>query len=309
MRIFNKKKSDIPKRRLDDKNLDKEKSNVFKRNRTIIGTTSSHLTATNTKTDFQSPRAHAHSLSIKRRKISFIFLLVILSAIPIWLLINNFTASISVSLSNTDTLKQIDSKTYENVIQNYLDINPMSRLVFFMDELSLTNYASSKLPEVLNVKQGSAIGLGKTNYSITMREPVAGWKINNQQYYVDSRGVPFEKNYFSNPSVQIVDNSGITLKVGTTAIVSNRFLSFVGKVVALSKSYKYTVTQAALPSDTTRELEVKLKEGNYLVKLSIDRPAGEQVEDMVSAVKYFNRHNEHPKYIDVRVGGKAFYKY
>jgi hypothetical protein len=153
------------------------------------------------------------------------------------------------------------------------------------------------------------VGIGVTNFAVTMRTPVAGWQINNKQYYVDSNGYPFESNYFPDPSVQIVDNSGITYKLGTTtAIASNRFLSFVGRIVSLTKASGYTVTQAILPPETTRELEVRLKETSYYVKLSIDRPAGEQVEDMVTAIKYFTAHGQSPQYIDVRVSGKAFYK-
>ena len=92
------------------------------------------------------------------------------------------------------------------------------------------------------------------------------------------------------------------------AIASNRFLSFVGRVVSLTKASGYTVVQAMLPAETTRELEIKLKEGDYLVKLSIDRPVGEQVEDMIAAVRYFTGSGQTPKYIDVRVSGKAFYQ-
>ena len=151
-------------------------------------------------------------------------------------------------------------------------------------------------------------GIGVTDFIITMRLPVAGWQINNKQYYVDSNGVPFEINYFQAPTVQIVDNSGISYKIGTTAIASNRFLSFIGRIVALTKASGYTVTQALLPPQTTRELQVRLKETSYYIKLSIDRPAGEQVEDMVTAIRYFSSHGQSPQYVDVRVSGKAFYK-
>lgn len=311
MNIFSKKQSDMPKRRSlehDENTAAPSSSNIFKRNRTLTGTTSNHLSTTNTKTHLESPRTHAHNLSIQRRKATGILLLVIVAAVPMWILISNFTASVRVSLPDTAVPKTIEVSKYEKAIQNYLDINPMSRLTFLLDQPAMSSYLSSKLPEISKIRQREMKGLGVTNFEITMRKPVAGWKINNKQFFVDSNGVPFDKNYFPPPSVQIVDNSGISLKIGTTAIASNRFLSFVGRVVYLTSASGYTITQAALPTNTTRELEVHLKEGNNTVKLSIDRPAGEQVEDMIVAVKYFASHGQSPQYIDVRVGGKAFYK-
>jgi hypothetical protein len=239
---------------------------------------------------------------------STVLVLVIIAAIPIWLLISNFTATVSISLSDVGISKAVDKQKYQNVIQNYLDQNPISRLTFLLDQSSLSNFVSAKLPEVANVSHGTMAGIGVTSFTITMRSPVAGWQINGQQYYVDSSGIPFKENYFSSPSVQITDNSGISYKVGTTAIASNRFLGFVGRVVALTKASGYTVTQALLPPNTTRELELRLKETSYYVKLSIDRPAGEQIEDMVSAIKYFTARGQSPQYIDVRVSGKAFFK-
>lgn len=312
MKFFKKNKSkDLPRRRSNTlvKNTTISPINIFKRNRTLTGTTSNRLDSTNAKSDLESPRVHAHKLLIQRRKIFSILLIIIVMTVPVLILVCNFTANVSVSSSQSGLSKSIDVKKYENAILSYLDINPISRIMFFMDRSLLTDYVSNKLPEVLSVSSGSMIGLGKTNFSITMRAPVAGWQINSKQYYVDAKGIPFERNYFSDPTVQIVDNSGVSLAAtGTTAIASNRFLSFVGKVVTSAKASGYTVTQASLPVNTTRELLIKIGEGNYLVKLSIDRLAGEQVEDMVAAIKYFASRGQVPEYIDVRVSGKAFFK-
>jgi len=310
MSLFNKKQSDIPRRRLAERAIENSTSpNVFKRNRTLTGSTSNHLGGIDAKSDLESPRTHVHNLSIQRRKVASILSIVLVTIAFFWMLVSNFTASVVVNVSDASISKPIDLSMYEKVIQDYFGANPVSRLSFFLDQSALTAYVSGKLPEVSSVSKRNMVGIGRTNFSITMRTPVAGWQINSKQYYVDSKGIPFEKDYFGAPVVQIVDNSGIAaLQTGTVAIASNRFLSFVGRVVYLSKQNGYTVTQAALPANTTRELEIRLKEGNYLVKLSIDRQVGEQVEDMVAAVRYFTNHNQTPEYIDVRVSGKAFYR-
>lgn len=312
MKLFKRKQSDDAPRRRAATNDNVEnisiQSNTFRRNRTITGSTSNRLNSVGGQdSDLVSPRKHVHHLTIQRRKVFGILLSVFSIIILLWILISNFTAIPSASFFDMTISKKIDGSRYENVIQDYLDANPLSRLHFAMDQKTLLAYVSSKLPEVSNISQRNSIGLGVTNFTVTVREPIAGWRINNKQFYVDSSGIPFEKNYFIEPTLQIVDGSGISTKNGV-AVASNRFLGFVGRVVSLAKENGYTVVQAILPPDTTRQLEVKLAEGNYRVKLSIDRSAGEQVEDMIRAVKYFAAKGQVPEYIDVRVSGKAFYK-
>ncbi|MEI6850562.1 MAG: hypothetical protein WCK26_01180 [Candidatus Saccharibacteria bacterium] len=310
MSLFSKKQTNIPRRRSTELSLEKSsaKNEVFKRNRTLAGTTSNSVNSANTKQVLESPRLNAHNLSIQRRKIASVLFTILLASLFIWFLVSNFTASATISVVDTSISKSINNSKYEKAIQEYLGVNPMSRFSFIMDQSALTAYVSNKLPEVQEIKQRNMDGIGRTNFSITMRTPIAGWQINDKQYYVDSKGIPFEQNYYTTPAVQIIDNSGISLKNSSTAIASSRFLSFVGRIVYAAKTNGYTVTQAALPLNTTRELEVRIKEGNYLVKLSIDRPAGEQVEDMVAAIRYFSSRGQVPEYIDIRVSGKAFYR-
>lgn len=299
MSLFQRKKDDlIPRRRLEaDAGSSGDLSGNFKRNQTLSGPISPATT-----------RQKTHHLTIKRRKVLTIFLIVLMSALVIWLLIINMTAKVSVNITGSiSSSKNIDKSSYEKVIQDYLNDNPIGRLRFFLDQKALRAYLVNKLPEIDNVSQGGTDGFGVTIFRITMRSPVAGWMIKGKQYFVDANGVSFNLNYFDDPGVQIVDQNGVSLPSGDV-IVSQRFLSFVGLAVAQAKNNGYTVTQAILPTNTTRELELKIKEGDYLVKLSIDRPVGEQVEDMAAALKYFTSRGQKPEYIDVRVSGKAFYK-
>lgn len=307
MKLLSKKKSGTPRRRSINSDVRSSKaSDTFKRNRTFTGTTSNYLDSLNIKSGLESPRAQIHHLAAKRRKIFSIFITVILASIFLWVLIYNFTATVKVTISDANISKSISDK-YSNTIQDYLEINPLSRFRFFLDQTALSVYTSNKLPEVELVIPKNMAGIGVTNFTIKMRSPVAGWKINDKQYYVDAKGIPFEQSYFAAPLVQIVDNSGVSLQTGSVS-VSRRFLGFVGQVVSLSSNDGLIVAQATLPANTTRELEVKLEGSNLLVKMSIDRPAGEQVEDMNRAVQYFVGQGRLPGYIDVRVSGKAFFK-
>lgn len=255
----------------------------------------------------ESPRTKAHHLAMQRRKIGVVLLIVVLIATIIFGLLMQFTARVTIGVSDSSISSVIDKTRYESVINDYLSSNPLERLRFALNQSRLSDYLIQKLPEVDSLASVQLGKIGETNFILTMRRPVAGWTIGNKQYYVDAKGIAFEHNYYLNPGVEIVDQSGVGIQDGL-AIASNRFLGFVGKVVAQSKTSGYTVVQAIIPQDTTRQLEVKLQNVVPLVKLSVDRPVGEQVEDMSRALQYLASHGMNPSYVDVRVSGKAFYK-
>ncbi len=235
-------------------------------------------------------------------------LLIVLggTVVLLWLL-TQFTANVVISVSDASVSRPIETTLYQKAIEDYLGMNPISRLRFAMDQSNLSAYLSHSLPEIEGLQQTSFGGIGTTDFTIIVRKPVAGWELDSKHYFVDAKGVAFERNYYANPSVQIVDDSGASLQQGAT-VASNRFLGFVGRIVALSSASGYTVTQATLPVGTTRQLEVRLKDVVPIVRLSIDRPAGEQVEDMGRVLNFFASRGQAPPYVDVRVSGKAFYR-
>lgn len=281
-------------------------NSTFKRNRTLTGSASPHVSTVSEPTaDLQSPRTHAHHLARKRRKVGSLFVAVTTAGFVVALLLYEFTASPVVSSS--DSSLSIDKDRYATVIDEYLGRQPVERLRFALNNTRLTEYLQRQLPEVADVREDGPSGFGVTRFTVMVRQPIAGWLIGDRQYFVDARGVPFEKNYFQSPTVSVVDDSGIQQASGT-AIASGRFLTFVGRAVSLSAENGMVVEQAIIPFGTTRQLELKIAGQNFPIKLSLDRPVGEQVEDMRRAVVWFEQRNQKPEYIDVRVSGKAFYR-
>jgi len=258
-----------------------------------------------------SERARVHNLTQRRRKISATLGLVFGIIVILAILMTQFTARANVTGSTAALSRAINPVAYEKTINEYLAIHPVERLRFALNEAALSQYVSAALPEVSAVTLSSTSNIVESNFTLTVREPVAGWQINTKQYYVDNTGVVFQNNYYETPGVQIIDQSGISPEQGTT-VASARLLSFVGKVVALSKNGaagqgSYVVTQAILPTGTTRQIEIRLKDVQPLVKLSIDRGAGEQVEDMIRSLTYLQSKGVAAQYIDVRVEGRAAY--
>jgi hypothetical protein len=104
----------------------------------------------------------------------------------------------------------------------------------------------------------------------------------------------------------VIDNSGVKTEQGK-AIASSRLLSFVGQVVALSSQKGVSVTQVEIPAQSTRQVYIH-GEGIPVMRMTIDKGVGEQVNDMAAALQYFKERGETPSYIDVRVPSRAFYK-
>ena len=313
MAIFRKKADQsVPRRRVAQEfERDTARSNAqhtFRRNRTLTGSTSNTVTSSShIQPDMVSQRSHAHNLTRIRRRIGSIFLGITVTAICVYWLLTQLTAQVTIAFADTTISRTLDTSVYQKAINDYMGIHPLSRLRFMLDLTSLSQYMAATVPEVDSVSSAQMGSISETTFTLVMRKPVAGWKLGTKQYYVDAKGVAFERNFYASPGVQIVDQSGAALQQGAL-IASNQFLSFVGRVVALSKARGYTVTDAILPAGTTRQLEIKLSGVAPLVKLSTDRPAGEQVEDMARSLVYLASHGQAPSYVDVRVSGKAFYK-
>lgn len=311
---FRKKKSELPRRRqtgeidrherVREIDAERERNNLFRRNRTLTGSVSARVaSATEVNGDLQSPRAQMHHLTLQRRKVGMVLGMVLVIAGALFGLIYSLTVTPTIT---SDEALGLDTQRYSKAIDEYLARHPVERLRPLLNEAKLQDYLHQAVPEVKAVERQGFSKLGETNFVMTMRRPIASWVLVGKQYFVDGEGIPFEKNYYETPVVSVVDQSGIQQAPGM-AVASSRFLAFVGRVVSEAKKYNLVVEQAIIPTGTTRQLEVKVQGRGYPIKLSLDRPAGEQVEDMKNAIGYFDA-RQAPQYVDVRVSGRAYYR-
>ncbi|MDB5183765.1 MAG: hypothetical protein JWO07_446 [Candidatus Saccharibacteria bacterium] len=278
---------------------------IFRRNRTLVGSLSPQVGSASELTgDLRSPRAHVHHLTAHRRMLGTIFILVVGAIGLLFWLIYEFTAVVQVSPTSGIA---IDQSRYQHAINEYFMTHPLERLRVLLNENGLTSYLGQVTPEVEDARSGGSAGFATSQFDLVFRRPVVGWLIGAHQYYVDGNGVSFQKNYFDQPAVKIIDQSTVAQAAGTT-VASSRFLRFVGQAIVLSKANGLTITQAIIPADTTHQIEIIVMGHSYPIKFSLDRPVGEQVEDMQHALAYFDAKGQHPAYVDVRVSGKAYYK-
>lgn len=307
MRVFSKKQKQLPQRRRQSRNESPSvvsAANPFRRGRTLTGSTSL-ASAAEAQAQMKSPRTQVHELAAKRRHIGVLLFIVVLVSAGLYGLIAQFTATVAVRAN--DGISLASSVPYEAAIQEYLAQNPAQRLRFLLDTVALNKFMQTKTPEVAEVRLNGSAGFGASAFLLSMRDPIVGWKIDGRDQFVDATGAAFEMNYFDAPGVKVVDQSGVPIEAGR-AVASNRFLGFLGLTVGMAKTYGYKVQEVVLPRDTTHQIELKIDGVSYPVKLSVDRAAGGQVEDMARAVKWLHDNGKNPQYLDVRVAGKAFYR-
>ena len=72
--------------------------------------------------------------------------------------------------------------------------------------------------------------------------------------------------------------------------------------------YGYHVQTVTIPNGAIRQIDIQIENLSYRFKLSIDRSAGNQAEDIARIVPYLKAQKSTPQYVDVRVPGKAFYQ-
>lgn len=282
---------------------------AFRRNRTLTGSSSSKITSSNElNAELKSPRAHVHHLTSLRRRLLLYFACVGLVAFSLYLLVSQLVATSNVTVSGIGgALPQTDAAEYVKVFDSYYSARPVERLRFLLDESAFLSHVQAARPEVRSIQVESGAALGEATMVIVAREPIARWSIAGSTQYVDGDGGVFSRNYFGDPSLEIVDNSGIPTDANRL-VASDRFLGFVGRVIAKSEAQGLSVAKVTIPAFTTRQVAVMIQGQSTEYKLSVDRSAGEQVEDMARITRYLSAQNLQPEYVDVRISGKAFYK-
>lgn len=282
----------------------------FRRSRTMQGTTSSNVKAVNQKrAELKSERLKKQQQDRRKRVYSIVAFGAFIVAVGTWYLVSQYTLGIGTIAFQPETSKTPRTDLYKQAISDYIAARPAERFLFVLNQERLTQAVSEQLPEVKSIKKDGAES-NQVDFKIELRKPIASWKTAAGQSFVDSEGVSFGHSYFADPKVVIIDNSGAeTTQKGTKPVVSERFLRFLGRLIALTNNSGLgEVKEASLPKATAREIDIKLEGRPYVIKTHIDRDPAATVEDIKRVVTYIEQKNITPSYIDVRVTGRAFYK-
>lgn len=314
MKLFSSRHSetDRPRRRnvqsVEPSSLRSDQRNQFRRGRTLTGSSSHNVASSNElNADMLSPRAMAHHLTAHRRRLVIRFVAVIVMCLALYVLLGQIAASLQVSAKNQAILSAAQQQTYLKTAENYFAARPVERFHPSLNTASLIAYLQQFHPEVASADIILGGGFGEASLVLSLRQPIARWNIDGQDEFVDKNGVVFKANYYASPPLQIVDESGVAPVAGKS-VASARFLGFVGLIVGDLEARGLKVTKATIPALKTRQIDITIEGLPYMFKLSTDRSAGEQTEDVSRIIPFLQKQGITPQYVDVRIKEKAFYK-
>lgn len=293
------KKKDQPARR-QPRYMAGQDNTSFRRSRTL-----SDRAPTEQQKE-QSARLQEHARARRRHIVKVTVVVAIIGGVLFYWLLTQYALTVSSVAFTPPPIRTPQEQPYKEAIADYLHKYPIERFRFILNEKRFSEYLGDKLPEVSAAKSSGG-GVGYGNYTVTLREPLVGWQVGDKQYLVDKNGVQFNQNYYNDPSVNVVDQSGVKLEDGGV-IASNRFLSFLGRIVSLTnESGLGQVEKITIPAEVTRQVDVYLKGSAYPIKTNVDRDPAQQVEDIKKVLDFLKQRGITPRHVDVRVSGRAFY--
>lgn len=288
-----------------------DQSFAFRRSRTITGSTASSVrSAGEDRSQLRSPRLHEHSLRKHRRRLLGYLLMLLAACGVLWYVVTSYIGGGVLQVAHTTSQTPriaLDTARYQSLVEQYLNERPFERFSFSHNDATFARYMRAHALEIKDARLERSEDFGGGILSVTLREPVVAWTIKKQQYFVDTEGSAFTVNYFAAPTVIVSDKSGISAEAGVVA--SERLLRFIGRVITLiNQSAVAQVERVELPAQSTREVDFKLKDREYIIKAHLDRDPAGQAADIISAVRYVDSKGIAPEYLDVRVSSKAYYR-
>lgn len=283
---------------------------VFRRSRTLTGTTSNQIVApVNTHQHLKTTRQRLHELyQVRRRIIGVLCTFCAVIFVLIWLLstfINTF--NIVDSPQGRGGALSGRQEVYQQSLTEYFDQHPLERFGFLLQPANLQTFMLQQHTELSSFATSRQWYGGGVRFAVHFRTAILAWQTGGNRFYVDATGMSFTHNGEQEPSVQVTDQSGISSNSGEL-VVPRRFIYFLGKVVgAVNANGQDQVVAVVIPA-SSREIDLKLQNRNYPIKTDIDRDPLQTAQDIGKVLTYMDAHHIKPQYIDARVQGRAFYK-
>ncbi len=107
--------------------------------------------------------------------------------------------------------------------------------------------------------------------------------------------------------VRLDDQSGFTTQVGKQ-VLSSQSVNFINNMLAQLQRAKIPVKSLILPKQA-QELDLRTNDRPYYVKFYLSGDVLYETGQFLASRHYFDQNHKQPqRYLDVRLGGKIFYK-
>jgi len=197
---------------------------------------------------------------------------------------------------------------YRTTINEYFDDNPLRKSKLFFNGQDLSNYITSRHPEVQEFTMSSSL-IFDDKFIIETKQAAFVWQSRTQSYLGDFEGVVYA-------TTDGVDASGLPLLKDQTALEPS-----LGDKVAPSSSLRYVkaieeeLAAGSLKPEffsipvAAREVHLDIAGKPYYVKFSLDRSVVGQISELQKAIGYIDKNNVPVRdYIDIRTEDKAYYR-
>jgi hypothetical protein len=280
---------------------------VFRRSRTLTGTTSPKVATSNeARSQLKTKRLQVHELHQLRNRILRILCMIVVVVAVLCYIVANYIGNIQLVYTQPGG-KPLTSN-YQQSVLGYFDKHPLERFGFTVNAKQLAFGVQAAHPELISVDVDRNWYGGSVQFILSFRRPVLVWETGGHRFYVDDHGVAFEYDHFGGKYVSVIDQSGISPSASGGTVASNHFINFLGKMVgAVNAAGKGSVTEIVIPA-STREVDLKLEGRGYPIKTHTDRDPLQQAQDIMTTLKWLDDKNLKPEYVDVRVSGRAYFK-
>lgn len=199
---------------------------------------------------------------------------------------------------------------YQTAVQHQLRQLKYRNKISF-SENSLASALQKQYPEISAVAVELPLFSQQPKVKLSIAKP--SFQINSKgvNYVINSDGVavaqssklPGVKNL-----ITINDQTGFPTNEGTK-VLSGDSVSFIETVLSQAKRAKVPISSLEFPSSAPQELNLRTADQPYYVKFYLGGDALTQTGQFLAARQSFNqKHLQPAEYLDVRVGGKIFYK-
>lgn len=241
---------------------------------------------------------------------SIVASLVILTSLFYVLTLNSNPKIIQPSNSNSIFLQDIN--TYKNAAHKLFDQSFLNKNKVTVNISGVTRELQSQFPELENVSITLPL-IGHTPIIyINPSSPSMILRAQNGSYILNDKGIAIIPAYqvknLSNLNLpKVEDKSNISVSLGK-GVLSAQEVNFIDTVFNQLKSQKIEISGAILPS-SAEELDIKVKDQPYVIKMSMQGDAREEVGAYLASRAHLQKQNKRVNsYYDVRVEGRVYYK-
>src|SRR6266550_136907 len=231
---------------------------AFRRSRTLTGTTSPKVTAASEKrSQLKTVRLKAHELHQLRARVLKILAVIVVCIGVLAFVIASYIGKIDTVY--TQPGGKPATAQYQKSILDYFGKHPLERFAFSTNIPQLDAFMQQAHPEIIGFDMTKNWYGGNAQFVIAFRKPILVWETSGQRFYVDTKGVAFQYDNFGGQYVAVSDQSGISPSSAGGSVASNRFISFLGKMVgAVNAGGKGSVVAVIIPA-STRHIDLKLQ--------------------------------------------------